>query len=395
MPVTQAPLSYDPFAEEVVADPYPWYRRLQDEAPVYRQDELDFWVLSRYDDVLAGARAHAALSSSEGVVYTRAPLPMMLTMDPPDHTRLRRMVSRDFTPTAVSQWRPLVEGLAAQAVDRMLEAGTVDAVEMVTAPLPMQVIADVIGVPAADYPQFKAWSDQIVVGLAITSPTDTAKADVMIDGILAMQEYTKGLVAERRERPRDDMLTKLVQPREDGGLLHDGEVFWFLLLLLVAGNETTTNLLGNILLTLAEEPAHWARLQAEPGLVPSAVEESLRRDAPIQGFFRTVVEPYVVHDVEIPARDRVLLLWGAANRDPRHYDDPDTFRIERNPSDHLGFGSGIHLCLGAHLARLETTAVLDQLLRRAQHVELAGQPARGTNPILRGMAHLPLRLTPA
>src|SRR5207248_2194048 len=128
MPVTQAPLSWDPFAPDVIADPYPWYRRLQDEAPVYRQEELDFWALSRFDDVLAGARAHAMLSSSEGVIYTRAPLPMMLTMDPPDHTRLRRLVSRDFTPTAVSHWRPLVERLASETVDRMLDAGTVDAV---------------------------------------------------------------------------------------------------------------------------------------------------------------------------------------------------------------------------------------------------------------------------
>ena len=395
MPVTQAPLSYDPFQPEVVADPYPWYRRLQDEAPVYRQDALDFWVLSRYDDVLAGARAHAELSSSEGVVYTRAPLPMMLTMDPPDHTRLRRMVSRDFTPTAVSQWQPLVERLATEAVDRMLAAGTVDAVEVVTAPLPIQVIAEVIGVPAADYPQFKAWSDKIVEGLAITSPTDTARADVMIDGILALQQYTAALVGERRRQPQDDMLTKLVQPREEGGLLHDGEIFWFVLLLLVAGNETTTNLLGNILLTLVEQPELWERLRAEPHLVPAAVEESVRRDAPIQGLFRTALTPYVVRGVEIPAHDRVLLLWGAANRDPRHYDDPDTFRMERNPGDHVGFGSGIHLCLGAHLARLETQAVLDQLVRRVRSLGLGGEPARGTNPILRGMAKLPLHLTPA
>src|SRR5947209_5616203 len=243
MPVTRNSLSYDPFAADTVADPYPWYRRLQDEAPVYRQEALRFWVLSRYDDVLAGARAHGSLSSAEGVIYIRQPLPMMLTMDPPDHTRLRRIVARDFTPSAVSAWRPLVERLAVEAVDRMLDEGTTDAVSAVASPLPILVIAQILGVPPEDYPQFRDWSDKIVESLAVIDPADVERANRTVEGILSLQRYLTTLVEERRRAPTGDLLGRLVQPREEGSLT-DTEVFWFSLLLLVAGNETTTNLLG-------------------------------------------------------------------------------------------------------------------------------------------------------
>src|SRR5437588_3126654 len=363
MPVTQAPLVYDPFAPDVIANPHPWYRRLQAEAPLYRQQALDFWVLSRYDDVLAGARAHSMLSSAESVTYARAPIPMMLTMDPPDHTRLRRIVARDFTPTAVGRWRPLIEKLSTEAVDAMLARGTVDVVADLASPLPVKVIAEVLGVPAADYGQFREWSDLAVESLALTDPDDSERAARAIGGILAMQAYFADLTEERRRQPRDDMLSRLVQPREDGALTSD-EVFWFCLLLLVAGNETTTSLLGNILLAFAEHPDQWDLVRARPDLLPLAIEESVRRDAPIQGLFRTAVAPYPVGGGEVPAGGRLLLLFGAANRDPRRYDDPDCFAVERKATDHIGFGSGIHLCLGAHLARLEGTVVLTQLAQR-------------------------------
>src|SRR5438270_1882723 len=355
MPVTQAPLFYDPFAPEVIADPYPWYRRLRDEAPLYRQEPLDFWVLSRHEDVLAGARAHSVLSSAESVTYARVPLPMMLTMDPPDHTRLRRLVTRDFTPTAVGQWRPLVERLASEAVDAMLAEGTVDVVANLASPLPVKVIADVLGVPAADYPRFREWSDLIVESLALTDPNDSERAGLAIGGVLALQSYLAGLIDERRRQPRDDMLSRLLEPREDGALTSD-EVFWFCLLLLVAGNETTTSLLGNILLTFAEHPDQWELVRVRPELVPQAIEESVRMDAPIQGLFRTAVAPYRIGDAEVPVGGRVLLLFGSANRDPRRYDDPDCFVVERKATDHVGFGSGMHLCLGAPLPRTEGTA---------------------------------------
>ena len=394
MPVTRAPLFYDPFAADTIADPYPWYRRLQDEAPLYRQEPLNFWVVSRYEDVLAGLRAHGVLSSAQSVMYARVQLPMMLTMDPPGHTRLRRLVARDFTPTAVGQWQPLVERLASEAVDAMLAGGAVDAVAELASPLPVKVIAEVLGIPADDYAQFRQWSDLAVESLAITDATDGERASRAIGGILSMQAYFATLTDERRREPKDDMVSRLVQPREEGALTSE-EVFWFCLLLLVAGNETTTNLLGNILRTFAELPDQWELVRSRPDLVPRAIEESVRRDAPIQGLFRTAVSPYRIDDVEVPADGRVLLLFGAANRDPRRYDRPDEFRLDRNATDHLGFGSGIHLCLGAHLARLEAAAVLHELVRRVRRIDPAGEPMRGTNPILRGMARLPLTLTAA
>jgi cytochrome P450 len=190
------------------------------------------------------------------------------------------------------------------------------------------------------------------------------------------------------------MLSKLTNPR-DGGALGPQELFWFCLLLLVAGNETTTNLIGNLVLTLLDDPGLWDQLRSRPELVPGAVEESVRRDSPIQGLFRTALEDYEVGGARVPAGGRVLLLFGAANRDPRRYHDPDRFDPERGASDHVGFGSGIHLCLGAHLARLEGRAVLTRLLERVQRLEPAGDPVRGTNPALRGMAKLPVRLVPA
>jgi cytochrome P450 len=276
----------------------------------------------------------------------------------------------------------------------MIERGTVDIVDTLAAPFPVAVIADVLGVPRADHAQFRRWSDAIVEGLAVADPSDMERATRCVEGITQLQLYLTALVDERRQQGGEDMLAKLSRPREDGALTPN-ELFWFCLLLLVAGNETTTNLIGNLMLTLLQHPGQWDVLRARPDLVAGAVEESVRRDAPIQGLFRTAVEPYATRRGEIPAGGRVLLLFGAANRDPDHYDDPDRFDPERGAADHLGFGSGIHLCLGAHLARLEGRAVFTALLERVSRVEPAGDAVRGTNPALRGLAHLPMRLVPA
>ncbi|MCU1448150.1 MAG: cytochrome, partial [Acidimicrobiales bacterium] len=214
MSLTQEELWFDPFDPAVIADPYPWYRRLQAEAPLYRQEARDFWVLSRYEDVLAGARAHSVLSSAEGVTYTRIGLPMMLSMDPPDHTRLRRMVSRDFTPTAVNAWAPVVDRLVDDLVGEMIERGTVDVVETMAAPFPVAVIADVLGVPRADHAQFRRWSDAIVEGLAVADPSDTERATRCVEGITQLQQYLAGLVEDRRGREGGDMLSRLSHPRD-------------------------------------------------------------------------------------------------------------------------------------------------------------------------------------
>ena len=390
-----APMSYDPFDPDVIADPYPWYRRLLRETPVHHAAAHDVWVLSRYDDVRAAARDHEALSSAEGVAFQRMYLPMMLTLDQPDHTRLRRVVARDFKPAAVRAWRPMVETYVGAALDRMLDAGTSDLVAELADPLPIPVIAEVIGVPPGDYADFKRWSDAIVEGFNLGDQPD-AEGDAIAQITAAAVElhaYVEAGTAERRASPRDDLFSRLLEPR-DGEVLTPTELFFFFLLLLVAGNETTTNLLGNLAVALLDHPDEWEALRHRPDLVPSAVEEGLRHGAPIQGFFRTATRPLTFDAVTIPDGARVLLLFAAANRDPAKYELPDAFVVARNPVDHLAFGSGIHTCLGAALARLETAVVLEQLVARVRHLELAGTVVRTANPTLRGVVSLPVRLVP-
>jgi cytochrome P450 len=386
--------AYDPFDAEVIADPYPWYEALLRNAPVHHTERHDIWVLSRYDDVRGAARGHAAFSSAEGVAFQRMELPMMLTMDPPDHTRLRRLVARDFTPTAIKRWRPAVERFVGAAIDRMLEAGETDLVSELAAPLPIQVVAEVIGVPPDDYPDFKRWSDGIVEGFKLgDNPEGDGAAIARIMEVAGkLYAYVAAGAEERRARPRGDLFSQLLQPR-DGETLSENELFFFFLLLLVAGNETTTNLLGNLAVALIDHPDQWDLLRARPDLVPSAVEEALRFGSPIQGFFRTALRPVEIEGIEIPEQARVLLLFAAANRDPRHYERPDAFDVARNPVDHLGFGSGIHTCLGAALARLETAVVLEQLNARIRTMDLSGEVTRTANPTLRGVTSLPVRVT--
>ena len=387
------PTRLDPLAPEVVADPYPWYRELLRDGPVHHNRKRALWIVSHYDAVRAAARAHDTLSSAESVARYRARLPMMLTVDRPEHTRLRRMVARDFTHEAMERWRPSIEALAREAVEEMLSDGSTDAVARLASPLPVAVIAHVLGVPAGDLPAFRRWSDKIVEGFgAEPKPGALASNARVLGATVALRGYFSEQAERRRRSPGDDVVSRLVASSEDGTLSED-ELFWFCLMLLVAGNETTTNLLGTMLLAFAENPDQYARVRENPGLVPAAVEEALRHVSPIQGLYRTALSEYRVGSAAIPAGGRVLLLFGAANRDPRHYPEPDRFLVERNPTDHLGFGSGIHYCLGAHLARLEATLVLGELVSRVESIELAGVPMWSGNPSLRGLARLPLRLS--
>lgn len=433
---------FDPLDPQVIADPYPWYRWLLDEAPVYHDEANELWVLSRYDDVLAATRAPEALSSEQGVMYRRLPLPMMLSMDPPDHTRLRSIVSREFTPKSLDRWRPIVLRLAREVVDRLVEGDKADFVAAVASPFPVAVIAEILGVPHEDLPLLRRVSDDFIEGFKIGQETSRVAGRVMdlmsrrsivtwisslgmrhplaMRSFLAvtslvvraaegsggrwfedlervpravadLQAYFVDLARERERRPADDLLSKLIAATPEGQL-STSEIFWFFALILIAGHETTTSLLSNLVLALLERPEEWEALRRDPALVPAAVNEALRYDAPVQGFFRSALTRYEVGGREIPEGARVLLLFGAANRDPRKYPDPDVFRAARNPDDHLAFGGGIHFCLGASLARMEGAAVLGELVRRVRHFELAGPVERTCNPTLRGARKLPLRI---
>ena len=433
---------FDPLDPEVIADPYPWYRWLLSEAPVYHDEANALWVLSRYDDVLAATRALAALSSEQGVAYRRLGLPMMISMDPPDHTRLRSIVSREFTPKSLERWRPIVERLAREAVDRLVDGDKADFVAAVASPFPVAVIAEILGVPHEDLPLLRRVSDDFIEGfkigqeksrvagrfmdlmsrrsvvtrvsslgmrhplamrsfLAVTSlivRTAEGRGGRWFDdlnrvprAVADLQDYCVDLVRERQRRPADDLLSKLIAATPEGQL-SASEIFWFFALLLIAGHETTTSLLSNLVLALQDHPGEWEALRRDPALVPAAVNEALRYDAPVQGFFRSALTRYAVGDREIPEGARVLLLFGAANRDPRKYPDPDVFRAARNPDDHLAFGGGIHFCLGASLARMEGAAVLGELVRRVRGFELTGPVERTCNPTLRSARRLPLHI---
>jgi cytochrome P450 len=387
---------YDPFSTSAVTDPYGWYAALHAGPRVLHQEKWDIWVLSRHEDVRGALRDHR-MSSAEGVTFLRAPLPMMLTQDPPDHERLRRIVGREFAPRDIHRFRPAVERFVAEGIDELLASDDGDIVSAIAIPVPIRVMAAILGVPESDIPELRRMSNDLVQGFAL-EPDGSQSVEAVINtfdltlittAIMDIHGYFTTLIADRRRTPTDDLITKLMNP-PSGEELDEQELLWFCLLLLVAGIETTTNLIGNMTIAFASHPEQWALLREHPELVGAAVNEALRYDAPIQGFFRTVLANYPVGDVEIPAGSRALVAFGAANRDPLHYAEPDDFRIERDPTDHLAFGAGIHRCLGAGLAELEGRVVLEQFLQRADSLEINGEVVRTTSPTLRGALRLPI-----
>lgn len=390
---------FDPFSADLVADPYPWYSGLHEGPRVLHLEEWNIWVLSRHADVSAAVRDHGRLSSAEGVTYVRAPLPMMLTMDPPDHERLRRIVGREFAPRDIHRFRATIESFVKDGIDAMAAADVADVVEHLAIPVPIRVMAFILGVPDADIPALRGMADDLIHGFKI-NPAEAGADPGNLEGsnynfariggaITQIHEYFSEMIAARRRHPENDLVTRMIQPADEG-TLNEQELLWFCLLLLVAGIETTTNLIGNMMIALAEHPDQWERLKSDPDLVGSAVAEALRFDPPIQGFYRGAVAPYVVDDLEIPPGSRILLSFGAANNDPVHYPAPRSFRADRNPLDHIAFGGGIHRCLGAGLAELEGRVVLEQLVERADVIEIAGEVVRTANPTLRGARKLPV-----
>lgn len=388
---------FDPFSPDVVRDPYPWYAALHAGPRVLHQERWDMWVLSRYGDVRDALRDHQRLSSAEGVTYLRAPLPMMLTQDPPDHERLRRIVGREFAPRDIHRFRPAVERFVDEGLDAMQQSPTSDIVEHIAMPVPIRVMATILGVPEEDIPELRRLSDDLVEGFALAPDAGATDVDALssydlnrITGaILGIHTYFSALIAQRRSEPTDDLITKLMAPAGDG-TLSEQELLWFCLLLLVAGIETTTNLIGNMVIAFLDHPDQWDVVRTHPELIGSAVNEVLRYDAPIQGFFRTVRGAWRIGDSEVPDGGRVLLAFGAANRDPEHYPEPERFDVTRDPTDHVAFGSGIHRCLGAGLAELEGRIVLEKLLDRTDALEVEGEVVRTTNPTLRGARSLQL-----
>lgn len=385
---------FDPFDHATAANPYPRYRELLAGGPVHYIARHDIYVLSRYADVRAAARADHALSSAEGVTYGRIRLPLLLTTDAPAHTRMRKQALPGFTRGALESWQPMVDRLARDLMAEMYSAPTSDVVSTLAVPMPMGMIAHILGIAEDDQAAFRRWSNETVrVADINTSIAGLRQIVPALRGFRQMHAFFTEKLGHGELLGADTVLGRLVRNADDGGL-RDDELFFIAVLLLLAGNETTTNLLSTLFLTLAERPDQLALLQQRPDLIASAIEEQLRFASPIQSFFRTARTDYPVGPATIPAGSRVLLLWGAANRDPRQFDDPDEFRADRNPVGHMAFGSGVHLCLGAQLARMEGRAVLREIVGTVGRIEVTGTPTWTTNPNLRGLTRLDVRLTP-
>jgi cytochrome P450 len=355
---------YDPFDPAVIADPFPYYRALHRDAPVHEVSKYGFYVLSRYDDVVAAAQDFENFSTTWGPGPQRIEtnVASILQSDPPQHNRLRSIISKAFTPRAVRACEPLVDTYAHERIDAILSQGEADLISEYAIPIPVVVIAEMLGVPREDHALFRKWSDDIVG--AIGGKVDPRESQREFNA------YFSEVVAERQRDPRDDVITKLLQPNAKGEQLTVPEVISFCLSLLVAGNETTTGLIGNLFFELAKRPDDWRRLREDPSLIASAVEESLRFDAPNQGLFRHTLNDVVLHGVTIPAGRKVLLLFGAAGRDAAHFERPEEFDITRSPNRHIAFGAGIHHCLGASLGRLEANTALRIASERISELRL-------------------------
>jgi beta-dihydromenaquinone-9 omega-hydroxylase len=390
-PVTR----FNPFKPQTIADPYPEYEQLLAGPPVRYNPRLGIWIMPRFADVRTGLRDHERLSSSQSQSRFRVALPMMIAQDPPDHTRLRQLVSRAFTPRALSTWQTLIEQVTDELVDHMLSVPSTDGVRDLAKPLPTRLIATMFGIPEADHGKFLAWSEALIDGSFVEVGRRTiGVVQRMVRATYAMRQYVRPLVDERRRNPGDDLISMMALAGE-GDILDDDEIFWGVVMLIVAGNETTTNLLGWLLHTFACRPDVYDALRGRPEVIPAAIEEQLRVESPVQGFYRTATVDYPIEHLVVPQGSRVMLLFGAANRDPRHFHEPNTFRLDRGAVDHLSFGGGVHFCLGAHLSRMEARQVISHLIKRVAAVKFTGRPQRLHNATMRGLTHLPLHLVAA
>jgi len=381
---------YDPFDPSVIANPFPYYERLQRDAPVFEVEKYGFFVVSRFDDIESVAQNWEDFSTTWGPGPQRveSPVASILQSDPPEHTRLRSIIARAFTPRAVRACDGLVREFARERVEAILKMGQADLVDEYAIPIPVVVISEMLGVPREDRAIFRKWSDDIVGAIAGKVDPRQSQAE--------FTEYFSAVVEARRRAPREDVISKLMGSNQKGETLSTPEVISFCLSLLVAGNETTTGLIANLFLELAKRPGDWQRLREDPTLVPSAVEESLRFDAPNQGLFRHTTRDVELHGVKIPAGKKVLLLFGAAGRDAGHFADPQVFDIARNPNRHIAFGAGVHHCLGANIGRLEANIALESALARFAEVRLLdAHPSYVPVFFIRCPEHFRVEVTPA
>jgi cytochrome P450 len=397
-------VQYDPLLPEVQADPYPVYKRLREEDPVHWSEALDAWVLTRYDDVVAvlkdlqfsaerrGARNRFVqqAETAAGEYGPTARANTMLTSDPPEHTRLRLLVSKAFLPRAVERLRPHVQNIADEVLDAAPERGQLDILMDFAYPLPVIVIAELMGVPTEDRAQFKRWSDDIVATLGGASATPQLIERAAKSGG-EIVDYFRDVIADRRRKPKEDLVTVLVEAADEGDVLSEPQLLATCVTMLIAGNETTRNLIANGMLALLRNPSELDRLWNDPSLVGIAVEELLRYAGPVQCTSRVATEDIEVGGKTIEKGQLVFTMLAAANRDPAHFEDPERLDIGRRDNHHVAFGFGVHACLGQPLARLEAQVAFATLARRIRSPALASDRLEwGPSFILRGLKSLPV-----
>jgi pimeloyl-[acyl-carrier protein] synthase len=402
--LSSLPVEFNPFLPEFRENPYPFYHRLRSVDPVHWSDIAGRWVLTRYGDCVAVLRDATRFSADPNtwsgfpdfVAAQGGPGPLMemqtnwmLMKDPPDHTRLRMLVTKAFTPRVAEGMRPRVQAIVDNLLDDVQAAGHMDLIANLAFPLPTIVICEMLGVPVEDREQFKGWTRDLARSLdPIVTPEIIAAAD---QATVAFADYFRSLVATRRKNPQNDLLSGLIAAEERGDHLTEDELLATAILLLGAGHETTMNLIGNGTLALLCNPDQLTKLQHDPTLMPSAVEEFLRYDGSVQMTARTALADVEIGGKTIPKGVQAIIILGAANRDPAQFLDPDRLDITRPDNRHIVFSYGIHHCLGAPLARVEGQVTINTLLRRMPNLRLTGEPLEWRETVtLRGLKALPV-----
>jgi unspecific monooxygenase len=393
---------FDPTDLAFVADPYPAYRRLREAAPVVYDEGTDHWLVSRYEDVNALlrdrrlGRTYLHVATHEEMGHPPDPPELdpfwhlirsgILDMEPPDHTRVRRLVSKAFTPRTVAALRPAISRIVDGLVDRVVGAGEVDLIASVAEPLPVEVIAELLGIPAEDRHHLRPWSADIC-RLYELYPTAEDR-DLSVRACVEFSDYLRDLSRRRRDAPIGDLISELAHVVDEGDVLTEDELIGTCVLLLNAGHEATVNVTGNGWWALFRNPEQLARLREDRSLLPSAIEELMRFDTPLQMFERWALDDVDVRGTTVPRGAEFGLIFGSANHDPEVFDEPEALDVGREPNTHLSFGAGIHFCLGAPLARVELETSFAALLERAPGIEPVEEPAWKPGYIIRGLREL-------
>ncbi|MET3962298.1 cytochrome P450 [Marmoricola sp. OAE513] len=393
------PINFDHYDHALQDDPYPTYARMREEAPLYHNEEHDFWVMTRHADLHQAFRDDTTFSNRMGVSLDPSSwnenahyVTSFLGMDPPEQTRLRKLVSRGFTPKRVADLEPRITEISAKYLDAAVEKGEFDWIADFAGKFPMDVISEMLGVPEEDRDEVRHYADNLVIredGLRDVPPAGFEAAGWLFS-------YYGKLIADRKANPTDDLVNALINAEDEGQRMTDQELTAFLFLMVVAGNETTTKLLGNAVANISANPDQRTAVFADAALVEPWIEETLRYEASSQFLGRLTLEDFTIGGVTCPAGSKLMFAIGAANHDSDVFTNAEQFDITREKAElskHIAFGGGRHFCLGANLARLEANIALQQLVERVSSIEVSGEPKRFYSANVRGYASLPVKVT--